>query len=183
MKVENDDWANLQISTKGQPVENPVKELHEAHSYAETENNLIFVREYELSFNCPYDLKSYPFDSQSCPLDKEASWYSDSLPPSQFRQLATRECRKCGGHSINAIHCHRHGHQLLWQWQPYPSKGSLETDAILPPVNDILTNPLYSAYGSKVGVLRDSHNLTLTFIFEWNLAPASDVTGELTLPF
>jgi hypothetical protein len=73
MKVENDDWANLQISTKGQPVENPVKELHEAHSYAETENNLIFVREYELSFNCPYDLKSYPFDSQSCPLDKEAS--------------------------------------------------------------------------------------------------------------
>jgi hypothetical protein len=36
---------------------------------------------------------------------------------------------------------------------------------------------------TKVGVLRDSHNLTLTFIFEWPLAPASDVTGELTLPF
>jgi hypothetical protein len=37
--------------------------------------------------------------------------------------------------------------------------------------------------GAKVGLLRDSHNLTLKFIFEWHLAPASPVTGELTLPF
>jgi hypothetical protein len=43
---------------------------------------------------------------------------------------------------------------------------------------------LYLIYSVlKVGVLRDSHNLTLTFIFEWHLAPASEVTGELTLPF
>jgi hypothetical protein len=42
------------------------------------------------------------------------------------------------------------------------------------------TDPTETA---KVGELRDSHNLTLTFIFEWHLAPASKVTGELTLPF
>lgn len=69
--IRNDDHSMLEILALGKGHRNDINDLHEAMLYEGTENLLIFTREMDVSLRCSYDLRNYPFDSQTCPIKLE----------------------------------------------------------------------------------------------------------------
>ncbi|XP_042857879.1 uncharacterized protein LOC122244123 [Penaeus japonicus] len=67
------------VDRQGQPLEDDDAELDEDQLYSGAQNDLIAVREYTLQLQCYYNLASYPFDTQRCPLYIILAKYTSDL--------------------------------------------------------------------------------------------------------
>jgi hypothetical protein len=59
-----DDTTAGRVVRQWEGVPNALDADLEAIVYKGSENSIIFTREYFFDFDCPFDLKSYPFDTQ-----------------------------------------------------------------------------------------------------------------------
>ena len=61
-----DKKAKIVVEKKGKFMLSPTHDMEELAYYKGSENPLRYWRDIFLRFNCQFDLKSYPFDSQVC---------------------------------------------------------------------------------------------------------------------
>jgi hypothetical protein len=64
--IENDDLVRISVDKRGQGLPNQFAEMDESLIFMGSENPLIFERDYDIQVYCLFDLKEYPFDSQTC---------------------------------------------------------------------------------------------------------------------
>mgnify|MGYP002048537561 FL=1 len=64
--VSEKEKIHLEVLRKGQPVGADHTSLEEEKFYSGVDNSLLFKGLYDHSFECIYDLSSYPFDTQLC---------------------------------------------------------------------------------------------------------------------
>lgn len=70
--IEFDKLSSVTVRREGTSVPNPTEELFENELYRGMENPLIYKRTYDLDLQCQFQLRVYPFDSQTCFID--VSW-------------------------------------------------------------------------------------------------------------
>ena len=63
-----DDRTSLLVRKSATPIPNSVDEIHEDYLYSGKENPLVMSRFYTVTLRCAFNLTSYPFDRQICPL-------------------------------------------------------------------------------------------------------------------
>ena len=61
--------ANVLVEKVGNPRVAPPTVLDETYFYKGSENFMVFRSEYNLQFNCLYELAYYPFDMQTCTIE------------------------------------------------------------------------------------------------------------------
>ena len=85
-RLLNDDKTTMDIVKTGNPEYSIPRELHESVFFKGSENTIRYAREYQMVFQCNYDLHYYPFDTQICTIDVEIpeffNIYMDLLPNS-----------------------------------------------------------------------------------------------------
>ena len=73
--------ANILVEKRGNPRVAPLTVLDETYFYKGSENLMVYRSEYNLQFNCIYELAYYPFDMQTCTIEVSLSksvfyhWY------------------------------------------------------------------------------------------------------------
>ena len=68
--------ANILVEKLGEPRVAPPTVLDETLFYKGSENLMVYRTEYNLQFNCIYELGYYPFDIQTCTMEVSILLYS-----------------------------------------------------------------------------------------------------------
>jgi len=68
-----DSGSSTIVLKLGTPLEDDIQRSIEARIYKGVESPLINMREYFVSFNCDFDLKMYPFDTQVCDMQYQVN--------------------------------------------------------------------------------------------------------------
>ena len=61
--------ARYNIVDVDNPIPHDLTELHEGNVFIGSENIVKYSREYQMEFQCHYNLRNYPFDKQKCTID------------------------------------------------------------------------------------------------------------------
>ena len=70
-RIKTDEISIVEIVSSRKFEYLDMEELHEGQIFKGSENELWYTREYQLVFQCHYNLVNYPFDTQECTIDLE----------------------------------------------------------------------------------------------------------------
>ena len=74
VKVVHSETANLFVNQRGPAKVESLSSVNENFLYQGSENILVYRIDYEMTYNCVFDLTAYPFDTQTCTI--QVSWIS-----------------------------------------------------------------------------------------------------------
>ena len=67
--VVHNEYASMFVNKRGTEEVAPLSSVNENHNFQGSENILLYSIDYEMTYNCVFNLESYPFDTQTCQIE------------------------------------------------------------------------------------------------------------------